>query len=117
MANKNLHRTISRIKKFRDDRDWMQFHDPKNMAISITIEASELLEHFQWKTKKEVNEHIKNNRSRIEEEIADVGLYLFELCDNLKIDLLSAMEKKMDENERKYPVEKSKGSNKKYTEF
>jgi NTP pyrophosphatase (non-canonical NTP hydrolase) len=117
MANKNLQHIISKIKKFRDDRHWMQFHDPKNMAISIIIEASELLEHFQWKTKKEVDEHIKNNKSRIEAEIADIGLYLFELSDNLQIDLLSAMEKKIKENEKKYPVKKAKGNARKYNEL
>jgi len=117
MANKNLHHIISRIKKFRDDRDWMQFHDPKNMAISIIIEASELLEHFQWKTKKEVDEYIETNKSRIEEEIADIGMYLFELSDNLKIDLLSAMEKKINKNEKKYPVKKAKGNARKYNEL
>lgn len=117
MANKNLQHIISKIKKFRDDRNWMQFHDPKNMAISIIIEASELLEHFQWKTKKEVDEHIKNNKSRIEAEIADIGLYPFELSDNLQIDLLSAIEKKIKENEKKYPVKKAKGNARKYNEL
>ena len=117
MVNKNLGHIISKIKKFRHDRDWIQFHDPKNMAISIIIEASELLEHFQWKTNKEVDEYIKNNKSRIEEEIADIGMYLFELSDNLKIDLLSVMEKKINKNEKKYPVKKAKGNARKYNEL
>ncbi len=115
--SKDLEYILNKIKKFRDERDWMQFHDPKNMAISIILEASELLEHFQWKTKVEVEEYIKNHRSKVEEEIADIALYLFELADNLDINLLKAMDKKIKENERKYPVEKAKGNAKKYKEL
>jgi len=96
----DLEGILNKIKKFRDERDWMQFHDPKNMAVSIILEASELLEHFQWKTKAEVEEHIKKNRVRVEEEIADIALYLFELADNLDINLLKVMEKKIKENAR-----------------
>jgi len=108
---------IEKIKKFRDERDWMQFHDPKNMAVSIIIEASELLEHFQWKTKKEVDNYLAENQEEVRDEIADIALYLFELADNLGVDLLDVMEKKLEKNEKKYPVEKAKGSHKKYTEF
>jgi len=103
-----------KILKFRDERDWMQFHDPKNMAVSIILEASELLEHFQWKTAQEVDEYVKQNKSDIKDEIADIALYLFELADNLKIDLISAMEEKLKKNEAKYPVEKAKGRHTKY---
>ena len=77
----------------------MQFHDPKNMSISFIIEAAELLEHFQWKTKEEVKKYVEENKEEIRDEIADVALYLFELADNLGIDLLSAMEKKLKEQE------------------
>ncbi len=115
--SKDLEYILNKIKKFRDERDWMQFHDPKNMAISIILEASELLEHFQWKTKVEVEEYIKNHRSKVEEEIADIALYLFELADNIDINLLKAMDKKIKENERKYPVDKAKGNAKKYREL
>ncbi|MFH2137868.1 MAG: nucleotide pyrophosphohydrolase [Candidatus Omnitrophota bacterium] len=108
---------LEKIKKFRDDRDWMQFHDPKNMAVSIILEASELLEHFQWKTKDEVAEYINNNKGEVQDEIADISMYLFELADNLGIDLLDAMDKKLEKNKIKYPVEKAKGSAKKYTEL
>ncbi len=100
--------------KFRDERDWMQFHDPKNMAVSIILEASELLEHFQWKTAQEVDEYVKQNKADIKDEIADIALYLFELADNLGIDLISAMEEKLKKNEAKYPVEKAKGRHTKY---
>jgi len=106
-----------KIKKFRDDRDWMQFHDPKNMAVSIILEASELLEHFQWKTTEEVEQYIKENRAEIKDEIADTALYLFELADNLGINLIEAIEEKIKKNEMKYPVEKSKGRHTKYNKL
>jgi dCTP diphosphatase len=106
-----------KIKKFRDDRDWMQFHDPKNMAVSIILEASELLEHFQWKTIEEVEEYSKQNHGEIQDEIADIALYLFELADNLGIDLIKAMEEKLAKNAQKYPVEKAKGKHTKYNKL
>lgn len=108
---------IEKIKKFRDERDWMQFHDPKNMAVSIILEASELLEHFQWKTIEEVEKYAKQNKDEIKDEIADIALYLFELADNLGIDLISSMEQKLDKNRIKYPVEKAKGKHLKYTKL
>jgi len=107
----------AKIMKFRDERDWMQFHDPKNMAVSIILEASELLEHFQWKTKEEVEKYIVQNKSEIKDEIADIALYLFELADNLGIDLKLAMEGKLKKNEAKYPVEKAKGKHTKYNKL
>lgn len=106
---------IEKIKKFRDERDWMQFHDPKNMAVSIILEASELLEHFQWKTIEEVEKYAKQHRDEITDEIADIALYLFELADNLGINLISAMEEKLKKNAKKYPIEKAKGKHTKYT--
>jgi NTP pyrophosphatase (non-canonical NTP hydrolase) len=106
-----------KIIKFRDERDWMQFHDPKNMAISIILEASELLEHFQWKTKEEVRKYIAQNKTEIKDEIADIALYLFELADNLGISLKSAMKEKLKKNEMKYPVEKAKGKHTKYNKL
>jgi dCTP diphosphatase len=112
-----INEMINKIKKFRDDRDWMQFHDHKNMAISIILEASELLEHFQWKTVDEVREHVKQNHAEIKDEIADIALFLFELADNLEINLIEAMEQKLKKNEIKYPVEKAKGKHTKYNKL
>lgn len=114
---KDLNFILEKIKKFRDDRDWMKYHDPKNMAISIVLEATELLEHFQWKTNKEIEEYIQTNREDIEDEMADVAVYLLEMADNMGVDLIAAMERKMKKNEKKYPVEKAKGSAAKYTEL
>jgi dCTP diphosphatase len=110
----SLQETLEQIRSFRDERDWMQFHDPKSMAASISIEAAELLEHFQWKSDKEINEYVKVHKVEISEEIADVAMYLFELADNLEIDLLEAICKKMKKNAVKYPVAKSKGVHTKY---
>lgn len=112
-----LQAIINKIKQFRDERDWMQFHDPKNMAVSIIIEASELLEHFQWKTREEVDKYIIDNKDKIREEIADIALYLFELADNLGINLLDAMNQKLLKNEKKYPAEKSRGKHTKYNKL
>jgi len=112
-----IRQITEKIKKFRDERDWMQFHDPKNMAVSIMLEASELLEHFQWKTTEEVEKYARQNHSKIKDEIADIALYLFELADNLGISLIDAMEQKLKKNEMKYPVEKSRGKHTKYTKL
>ena len=108
---------LKRIRNFRDERDWMQFHDPKNLAVSITIEAAELLEHFQWKGEKAVEQYVKDNREEISDEIADVALYLTELADNLGIDLIKAMENKLEKNAKRYPVAKAKGVATKYNKL
>lgn len=106
-----------RIRVFRDERDWKKFHNPKNLACSISIEAAELLEHFQWKTPEESYSHAEKKRDELSEEIADVGIYLIALADILGIDLLAAVDRKLVINEKKYPVEKAKGSAAKYTEL
>jgi dCTP diphosphatase len=106
-----------RIQAFRDERDWMQFHSPKNLACSIVIEAAELLEHFQWKTPEQSESAALEKREEIAEEIADVAIYLIELADNLGINLGEAIHAKIARNEAKYPVEKARGSAKKYTEL
>src|SRR6478736_3683284 len=90
-----------RIREFRDARDWMQFHNPKNLAISIVLEATELLEHFQWKSLEESETHAQHARDEIADEIADVSVYLIELADNLGIDLEAAILKKLDKNASK----------------
>ena len=106
-----------KIRKFRDERDWMQFHNPKNLACSISIEANELLEHFQWCTPEESLTTARKKKTEISHEIADVAVYLIELADNLGIDLAKAIAEKMAHNEAKYPADKVRGSSKKYTEY
>ena len=105
------------IRKFRDERDWMQFHNPKDMATAIAIEASELQEIFLWKTGHEIEKVTEHKREQITDEIADVAAFLFELADNLKIDLGQAVLDKLDKNALKYPADKSRGSSTKYTEL
>ena len=102
--------TIDRIRKFTDDRDWNQFHSPGNLAKSISIEASELLECFQWDDKNFDIEHVK-------EELADVLVYCRNMLDVLELDEDEIVNSKMDKNEAKYPIEKSKGNSLKYDEF
>jgi NTP pyrophosphatase (non-canonical NTP hydrolase) len=109
--------TIARIRKFRDDRDWKQFHNPKDLAVSISIEAAELLELFQWKTGAESAAHAAANLERVSEEIADVAIYLIELADITGIDLAQAIDAKLEKNASKYPVEKSRGLSTKYTDL
>ncbi len=106
-----------RIRQFRDSRDWMKFHNPKNLAISISLESAELLEHFQWKSPEESELHAESAKSEIADEMADIAVYLIEMADNLGIDLEKAILGKLDKNAAKYPVEKAKGNAKKYTEL
>jgi dCTP diphosphatase len=106
-----------RIREFRDARDWKQFHNPKDMAVAISVESAELLEHFLWKSPAEVDRCVNDKKPEIRDEIADIAIYLFELADNLGINLVEAMEQKLAKNSAKYPVAKAKGSNKKYTEL
>lgn len=107
----------SDIRKFRDERDWMQFHNPKNLACSIAIEAAELLEHFQWKTPEESASLSAEQREEISHEVADILAYLIEFADNLGIDPIQAIRKKMALNAAKYPVEKARGSAVKYDQL
>ena len=102
--------TIDRIRKFIEDREWEQFHTPANLAKSISIEANELLECFQWSDTDYDLQHVK-------EELADVLVYCRDMLDALNLDEDEIINMKMDMNEKKYPVEKAKGSNKKYSEL
>ncbi len=109
-----IQRITQKIKKFRDARDWAQFHSHKNLAISLSLEASEVLEHFQWKNDVESAAHAVEEKAALSEELADVAMYLFELADNLKIDLDQAISRKMKKNAVRYPVAKAKGRHTKY---
>lgn len=113
----DIKRITNKIKKFRDQREWMQFHNHKDMAIALALEANEVLEHFLWKSEKEQKEHGKNYKKEIGEELADVAKYLFELADNLGVNLPTAIEEKMKKDNEKYPVEKAKGKHTKYNKL
>ncbi|MEN9647441.1 MAG: hypothetical protein RLY57_245 [Candidatus Parcubacteria bacterium] len=106
-----------RIIRFRDARDWKQFHNPKDLALSLVLESAEVMEHFQWKNKDEMMKHVSENRESIGEELADVLYWVLLMGNDLEIDVLKALDKKITINESKYPVEKSKGKHTKYNKL
>jgi dCTP diphosphatase len=113
----DIKKITQKIKIFRDVRDWKQFHNHKDVALSLVLEATEVLEHFQWKSPQEVIEHAKDNKDELSDELADVAIYLFELADNLGIDIPKAIDAKMKKNAIKYPVHKAKGKHTKYNKL
>jgi NTP pyrophosphatase (non-canonical NTP hydrolase) len=105
---------VEKIVAFRDERNWKQFHNPKDLAISLNLEASELLENFQWKSNKEaINENIGN----IKDELADVIIYSLLLANDLNLNINEIIIDKIRKNEIKYPVDKAFGTKKKYTDL
>lgn len=106
---------VERLLSFRREREWEQFHLPKDLAISVVLEAAELLEEFQWKTDAEVQRHLEEGGlQRVKEEVADIAIYLLLISHDLGFDLFEEIGRKIGKNEERYPVEKSKGSAKKY---
>ncbi len=108
---------LNRIREFARERDWGQFHSPKNISMALSVEASELLEHFQWMTQENSRNVGAEQKLEITDEVADVFLYLLRMCDEMDIDLVQAANQKIDKNALKYPVEKSRGSSAKYTKL
>ena len=104
----------NRVIAFRDARDWSQFNNPKDTALSLVLESTEVLEHFQWKNGKEIDEYIKNNKKQIEKELADVLYWVLLMSKDMAIDISNSLIEKISENEKKYPVDKFKGIAKKY---
>lgn len=109
--------TIDRIIKFRNDRDWGQFHSIKDLCLGLNIEVAELQEIFLWKDDKELTETINSKKESIGDELADIFIFLAYLSNDLKIDLNDAINRKIDKNGIKYPVDKSRGINKKYNDL
>jgi NTP pyrophosphatase (non-canonical NTP hydrolase) len=107
----------ARLRAFAEARDWEQFHSPKNLSMALAVEAAELLEHFQWLTEPESLALAPARRAAVAEEIADVFIYLVRLSDRVGVDLLEATRAKMEKNAVRYPVEKSRGTKKKYSEL
>ena len=105
------------MREFARARDWDQFHSPKNLAMALSVEVAELLEHFQWLTEEQSRRLDPDAQAAVRTEIADVLLYLVRLADQLGIDPVAAAQRKLVENAQKYPVEKSRGNSKKYTEL
>ena len=114
---KTLNDLTEKILAFRDERNWAQFHKPKDMALSLILEASELAEHFQWKNEEESAEHLESEREALGDELSDVLYWTLLMAHDFKIDLADAFEKKMNKNAEKYPVDKSKNSHAKYSEL
>lgn len=112
-----LEELTGRILAFRDARDWKQFHNPKDLALSLVLESAELMEHFQWKNAEEMEKHVLEHRVEIGEELADVFYWVLLMGHDFHIDVLEALEKKISKNESKYPVEKAKGVHTKYIDL
>jgi len=106
-----------RLREFAKQRDWDQYHTPKNLSMALIAEAAELIEHFQWV--EGTHSHVLDSKTRVsvEEELADILIYLVRISDKLDIDLYTAVERKIGINEKKYPADKVRGSAKKYTEY
>jgi NTP pyrophosphatase (non-canonical NTP hydrolase) len=103
-----------KIVAFRDARDWQKFHNPKDMALSLVLEATEVMEHFQWKDAEEMKHHVAEHGAEIGEELADVLYWILLMGRDFNIDVLEALEKKLRKNAEKYPVEKARGQHTKY---
>ena len=106
-----------KLQKFADERDWDQFHSPKNLAMALNVEAAELLEHFQWLTEAESKTVPPDVLKEVADEIADIQIYLTRLADKLDVDIDEAVKKKLESNALKYPVELARGSAAKYTKY
>lgn len=117
MSAKTLAEIQERLREFADERDWDQFHSPKNLSMALAVEASELLENFQWLTEEQSHSLDSAAMKRVTEEAADVLIYLLRLADKLDLDLLRAVDAKISINESKYPPEKVRGDSRKYSEY
>ena len=105
------------LEDFAAERDWHQFHSPKNLAMALSVEVGELLEHFQWLTPEQSNTLEDGTRAAVGREIADTQIYLIRLADRLGIDIIAEVEEKMRANAEKYPADLVRGSARKYTEY
>jgi len=117
MQKNDLDHLRDQIQEFAKQRDWDQFHSPKNLSMALSAEVAEIVEHFQWLTEEQSKSLPLNKLDEVETELADTFIYLIRLADKLDIDLLAAAQNKIEVNKEKYPVDKAKGTAKKYTEF
>jgi len=117
MSNNDFETIKHRLREFADTRDWNQFHSPKNLCMALGVEVAEITEHFQWLTEEQSKNLPRNKLHEVSTELADTLLYLVRLADKLDIDLVGAAFSKIELNKQKYPVDKSRGNAKKYTEF
>lgn len=105
------------VAKFAQERDWDQFHSPKNLTMALSVEVAELMEHFQWLSEAQSRDLDESTRVAVADEIADVQVYLVRIADSLGVDILSAVATKMEKNAQKYPADKVRGSAKKYNAY
>lgn len=118
MLNKTLKEYQKRVKAFATERDWEQFHSPKNLASALIVEASELLEIYQWEKSEETRKYKnEDQRKKVEAEVIDIFVYWLRICDELGVNVEQAFEKKFLENQKKYPADLVRGSSKKYNEY
>lgn len=118
MSEFNLSKVQSRLRDFAKERDWEQFHTPKNLAMALSVESSELVEIFQWLTPEQASEIMKGPKAEaVRDEVSDIMTYLVRFCDVMDIDLAESFNEKMIKTEKKYPAEKVRGSMKKYNEY
>ena len=113
----DLKQLTALVRRFRDDRDWAQFHNPKDLALTLVLESAEVLEHMQWRNGRELKAHLKTRQRDVAHELADVLHLVLLLAEKLKVDLGKAFVEKMKLNAAKYPVHKARGSARKYTEL
>ena len=112
----SLQQIKTRLREFATERDWDQFHSPKNLAMALIVEAAELVEHFQWLTEEQSQTLPPNKLAEVEQEIADIQIYLIRLADKLGVDMEKAVNAKIELNEKKYPADKVRGSAVKYND-
>jgi NTP pyrophosphatase (non-canonical NTP hydrolase) len=117
MPDASLETLKIKLRKFAKDREWEQFHSPKNLAMALTVETAELLEKFQWLTEEQSFQLSEKKKKEVEEEIGDILIYLVRIADQLNVNLLEASAEKLILNAKKYPIEKAKGRADKYTEL
>lgn len=113
----NLNHLRERVNSFVEARDWAQFHSPKNLAMAMIVEAGEVVEHFQWMTEAESRQLDAATKEQVGHELADTFVYLLRIAEVCGIDLIEATNQKIDINAKKYPIDKAKGSNAKYTKY
>lgn len=117
MKTHSIQQLAEHLRRFAAERDWEQFHSPKNLAMALSVEVAEIAEHFQWLTEPQSRDLEADKRDEVAQELADALIYLVRLADQLNIDLLEAAQRKLALNEAKYPAERVRGSAKKYSDY
>lgn len=117
MSESTLEELKLELREFAQVRNWEQFHSPKNLAMALSVEVAELVEHFQWMTEKQSTELSSERHDAVAFELADIFIFLLRLSDRLDIDLMEVARRKIEFNDERYPVDKVKGSSKKYNEY